>query len=363
LLAFDAGEAGVVSLYLNVDTTQQTPDTIKLQARTLMKEGEVQEKDVQAIEQYLDFSHTWGKPGLALFSCAEQDFFRAYPSAIVFRNRVRLGPKPHVKPLSHLLDYYATYGVIVVDKIGARFFEYHLGELQDSDGTTGEDVRKLKSGGGSSRGGSSSSTGQRGGQAGRGEEETILRNMRDTALAAQQFFSRKPIRRLFLGGTNENVALLRENLSKQLQSRIAGAFAVDMTAGEHEVRELSLELLEEANAERELELVKNMITTAAKGGNAVTGLPATLQTVSEGRAHILIISDGYRSPGYIDEETGFLSVYDDNSLSTGGGSLTQVTDIVEAAASRTMTLGGSVEIISDNQDLDKAGRIGALLRY
>ncbi len=363
LLAFDSIGSQVVSLYLNADMSQHTNEMVKKQARALLKEEGAIEKDSDAIEHYLDFSFDWSMPGLAVFSCADQDFFRAYTSAIAFRNRVRINNKPHLKPLTHLLDLYAHYGVIVIDRVGARFFEYHVGELQDSAGTMGDDVRKLKLGGGSTRGGgTSSTTGQRGGQGGRHEEEIVQRNMRDAATAAAQFFSTKPIRRLFIGGTAENVALLRENLSKQLQSRVAGTFAIDMTAGEHEVREQTLEMLREANAQREQKLVEQMITTAAKGGNAVVGLDATLKTVGEGRVQTLVIIDGYRTAGYADETSNFLTAHK-GDLSPYGGELTKVEDVVEAAVSRTMEQGGSVEIISDCPELEEAGRIGALLRY
>jgi peptide subunit release factor 1 (eRF1) len=363
LLQFEAEEGDVVSLFLDADTSQQTSELVKKQAKALLKEAGDIDQDASDIEQYLDFSYDWNMPGLAIFSCSRQEFFRTYTSAVAFRNRVRVNNKPYLKPLSHLLDHYSHFGVIVVDRIGARFFEYHLGELQNSEGTMGEDVRKLKLGGGSARGaGTSSTTGQRGGQGGRHEEEVIQRNMREAAAVAQQFFAGKSIRRLFIGGTAENVAQLREYLSKQLQSRVSGTFAIDMTAGEHEVRERSLELLRQANIEREQELVENMITTAAKGGNAVVGLDATLASISEGRVQTLVISDGYSQPGYADIESNYLTAYEGKS-SPSGGELVKVADVVEAAISSTMEFGGSVEIITDSPQLETAGRIGALLRY
>lgn len=364
LVAFDAEGAGVVSMYLDSDTSQQTSETVKLQVRTMFKEINGLEDDAAAIERYLDFSHDWGIPGLAMFSCAERDLFRAYPSAISFRNRMRIGRRPHVKPLSHLLDYYAHYAVIVVDRVGAQFFEYHLGELQKVAGTMGDDVRKQKLGGGSARGGgATAATGQRGGQGGRHEEEVAQRNMRDAAEAAQKFFGSRPIRRLFVGGTAENVAQFRENLSKQLQSRVAGTFAVDMNAGEREIHQLALGLLQQANSEREEKVVRNLITTAAKGGNAVIGLDPTLRFIGEGRVQTLIISDGYRTPGYIDENSKYLTVRETTASPFGDTQLVAVEDVIEEAVSNTLGQGGTVEIVKDNPDLENAGQIGALLRY
>lgn len=361
LLSFSANGDGVVSIYLDTDCAQQPVETIKLHVRGLLRElDDSHEQDAEVIERYLDHSYDWSKPGLALFSSTDSDFFKAYPVAVSFRNRVRVGSKPYVKPLAHLLDHYAYYGVILVDRVGARFFEYHLGELQSTEGVMGEDVRKVKKGGGSS------AVGMRGGSRGAGgsrhEEEVAQRNMRDAAQAANRFFAKKPIRRLFLGGTAENVAQFRELLPKKLQSCIAGTFAIDMTAGEHEVREQALELLQEANRERERQLVQSMITANAKGTNAAVGLDDTLQAVSDKRVQTLIISDGLRVPGYVHEESDFV-VANLARSPMSDAELKEVPDVIDAAVALTMAQGGHVEVISDSPELEGAGRIGAILRY
>ncbi len=364
LMAFNAGESSVVSVYLNTDTGEQSSETIKLQARSLLKEaGDNYPEDVEKIETYLDLSFDWTKPGLALFSCAGHDFFRSFPTAVSYRNRVRISNKPHVKPLAHLLEYYANYGAIVVDKVGARFFHYHLAELQEKAGAMGEEIRKTKQGAGSGRAGASTSaTGSRGGQ-NRYEEEVVQRNWREIADAATRFFAGKSIRRLFLGGTAENVAQFREHLSKQLQSRIAGTFTIDMNAGEHEVRNQTIKLMQQANARREELLVENMITSAAKGVNATLGLDKTLKAIGEGRVQTLVISDGYRTPGFVHNGSAFLTAHEDEEAPYGQGSWQPVSDVIEAAVHRTMEQGGQVEIISENPQLQEAGKIGALLRY
>ncbi|MCZ7667797.1 MAG: hypothetical protein M5U34_11575 [Chloroflexi bacterium] len=41
-----------------------------------------------------------------------------------------------------------------------------------------------------------------------------MRNLRNAAQAAAQFFERRPIRRLFLGGTSETTAEFKELLPK-----------------------------------------------------------------------------------------------------------------------------------------------------
>lgn len=358
LLSLDLRDERIVSLYLDADYAQESVEAIKLRVRGMLKEAQLgQEKCATAIERYLDHSYDWSKPGIALFASSGGEFFRAYPTAVSFRNRVRVGQKPYVKPLTHLLDHYAHYGVVLVDRVGARFFEYHLGELRATEGCMGEDVRKLKKGGGSS------AVGMRGGVGGsRHEEEVAQRNLRDAADAAFRFFANRPIRRLFLGGTAETIAQFREMLPKKLQSSIAATFAIDMNAGEHEVGARTLALLREVNAKRETKLVAEMIAAHASGGNAVIGLDDTLQAVNEKRVLTLIVSDGYGEPGFLHEESGYV-VANLTKSPLSSEELVDVEDVVDLAVSQTMVQGGTVEVIADNADLEEIGRIGAILRY
>lgn len=363
LVSYEGNGDGVVSVYLDTDNSRQSVEAIKLTARGLLKEVQPEhEKEAQTIERYLDLSYDWSKPGLALFCGKGGAFFRAYQSPVAFRNRVRLSARPYVKPLTHLLDHYAHFGVIVVDRVGGRFFEYHLGELQAADSFTGEEVRKVKDGSGSSAVGRRGGAGISGPGGGKHEDEVAMRNMRECAAAANQFFAERPIRRLFLGGTSENIAQFRELLPKQLQSCLVGAFPMDIDAGESEVRQRALNLLREVNAERESKLVEKLVTLNARGANAVVGLDDTLQAISDRRVDTLVISDGFRAPGYLHESSGFL-VANLARSPLAETDLTEVADVVETAVAQTVAQGGHVEVIAENSQLEGAGRIGAILRY
>src|SRR5512135_3255131 len=121
-------EHQVLSVYLNTDPTQGNADVYKLNLRSMLKDINLP-SDVVAIENYFSREFDWSGRSTALFSCAPDNFFRAYSLAIPVRNQVIVSDRPHVKPLASLLDYYGGYGVVLVDKQGARLFSFHLGEL------------------------------------------------------------------------------------------------------------------------------------------------------------------------------------------------------------------------------------------
>jgi hypothetical protein len=84
-------------------------------------------------------------------------------------------------------------------------FYFNLGELVEQEGIVGESVRRTK------RGGASTVAGRRGGVAGRTnyQDEITDRNMKDVVEFATAFFREKDVRRIVLGGTEDNTALFR----------------------------------------------------------------------------------------------------------------------------------------------------------
>src|SRR5512135_2110859 len=166
----------VLSIYLNTDPTEGNSDLYRLNLRSMLKDAGLP-KDVHAVDNYFNTKFDWTGRSVAVFSCAPDEFFRAYSLAIPIHNQVIVSDLPHVKPLASLLDYYGGYGVVLVDKQGARVFSFHLGELKEQEGILGENIRHTK------HGGASAQPGVRGGVSGqtRYDDELAVRNIRDVA--------------------------------------------------------------------------------------------------------------------------------------------------------------------------------------
>ena len=81
-------EQQVLSVYLNTDPTLGSADAYRPRLRGMLKDVEFEE-DVRKIEHYIDLEFDWSGKGVALFSCSEEDFFRAYTFAVPLRDRVR----------------------------------------------------------------------------------------------------------------------------------------------------------------------------------------------------------------------------------------------------------------------------------
>ena len=357
LLTFKS-EQPTLTVYLNTDPSLGNADAYKLELRTMLKKVELPD-DVKVIENYFSREFDWTGRSVAVFSCAPQGFFRAYSLAIPVSSRVRIGNQPHVKPLANLLDYYGGYGVVLIDKQGARLFSFHLGELREQEGIVGETIRHTK------RGGASAMPGRRGGVAGQTnyQEETAERNMREAANFAAHFLSENNARRVLIGGTDENVALFRNLLPKSWQTLVVGTFPMSMTASADEVLARALEIGAQVELRQETELLQKLVTAAAKGRGGVLGLEETLHALREGRVQTLVIRDGFRAPGYRCQGCGYLTASALPACPYCGGTFVQIADAVEMAVHAVMQAGGEVDMVQREPQVKGFEDIGALLRY
>lgn len=348
----------VLSVYLNTDPTNGNAETHKLHLRTMLKDIDLNE-DVEVIERFFDHQFDWSGKSVVVFSCSLDGWLRYYSLAVPIRSRVRVSERPHFKPLADLLDFYGGYGVAIVDKQGARFFYFHLGELHEQEGVLGENVRHTK------RGGGSQSPGRRGGSAGQTNyiEEVAERNIKDEADFAARFFSENNVRRVLIGGSDENVALFRSHLPKAWQSLVVGSFPVSMSASNHEVHERAMQVGREAELKRESKLINAVITSAAKGKGGVVQLDDTLSAVHQGRVLTLLIKEGFRAPGHRCMDCGFITGILIELCPFCGGAIENIPDAVELVVRKVLQAGGDVEVLHDEKELSQHGHIGALLRY
>jgi peptide subunit release factor 1 (eRF1) len=264
-----------------------------------------------------------------------------------------------VKPLAELFDSYGGYGVALIDKQGARLFNFHLGEILEQEGFVGDGVRRMK------RGGGSQSPGRRSGATGITQhvDEVTDRNMRSAAEVASKFFQENNIRRIVIGGTEDNVAMFRNHLPKTWQSLIVGVVALSKTASYTDVLEKAVQIGQQNEERRHDRIVDAMKTAAAKGRGGVRGLDDTLQMVHEGRVQVLILQEGFRKPGFQCVDCGDVITTQVESCKFCGGSFAKIHDAVEMAVRRVLKEGGEIEVLHDHSELKKLGDIGALLRY
>jgi rubrerythrin len=360
-LATYQAQTPILSVYLNVDPTERTTDEYKLALRQMLKrvEENASPEDVAAVERFFEHEYDWSGRGVAAFSCDRDSFWRVYSLAVPVASRATVARKPHLGPLAALLEAYGSYLVALVDRQGVRLSLFEMGEFQTGDGYMGEEVRRLKRGRGSSNG-----HGRRGGTpvSSQHEGETVKRNIREAAKATRAFWDRHKPQRLIIAGSDQTVTQFQEALPKKLRERIVGTFSADLNASDVEVRDRSLDILHQAEKEREATMVEAVFTAAAKGKGGVIRLADTLGAAREGRIQTLVVARDYHHPGYQCRNCGYIT---DQALETCpfcSGKFAEISDAAEALVTKVIEDGGKVEVVDSHPKIDDFG-VGALLRY
>jgi peptide chain release factor subunit 1 len=350
-------QQSMLTIYLNTDPTMGNADSYRLRLRNMLKSVELA-ADVQQVEEYFDTEYDWAGRSVALFSDQSKQFFKVYPLAVPVPDLIHIGIRPNVRPLAGLFDSYGGYSVVLIDKQGARLFHFHLGQLVEQEGVLGASVRQVKKGG-------SGVAGMRGGIASqtRGVEETIERNMREVIDFATKFFEEKHIRRILISGTDDNIALFRSYLPKMWQSLIVGTFPGSMTASHQEILNKTLEIGKKAEKAREDQLIEKLITQASKQAGAIVGLEPTLKAVNEGRIQTLVIQHGFQSKGFRCPQCNTITSLSEIVCKQCNSEALGISDVIATAVSLTLKNGGEVDVVHDQPEFEKAGSIGAFLRY
>jgi len=353
LIDFEPTGHPVLSLYLNVDPSRRSKDKYMLWLRNHLKDvsDQADPADIERVERYFGFEYDWQGKSVASFACTEDGLWQAFPLAVSMEDGIFVGDLPHIKPLTDLMDRYEPYGVALVDREGARFFQITMGQIVDMDGTLGEETKRHKQGGWAAQ------------KLQRYEDIQAGHNLRSAANVAIDFFQQGQNRRIILAGTDETVSQFHSLLPRAWQDKVAGTLPMDMNASETEVLSKSWAIIDKAHTEEHAALVERIITSAAKSEGAAVGLSATLSALQEDRAHALVIAEGFSASGYRCTQCGNVAAVQESVCPYCGGELVYVDDAVEYAVKRMLELGGQVESVRDNPALVEAGSIGVLLRY
>jgi peptide subunit release factor 1 (eRF1) len=346
--------APVLSLYLHIDPQRRSADETKLSLRRLLAQATEQgasQTDVERIERF--FEHEYDRQGraVALFGCQARKFWRDYTLLVPVRSSFYVGRRPYIKPLSDLWDNYGRVGVILVDRGGARLFVYHLGALEDSVGTLGDEVKHHKQGGWAAQ------------KLQRYEDQEARHNLKEAAAWADEYLNQHKVSRLVLAGTPENLAEFRSQAPRSLDDKVVGQTSLDMNASPTEAWERAFEVAQAAQRQDEADQLEVVITAAHKGGAGALGLVDTLAALQQGRVHQLLVSPDLHAPGRQCAHCQAVVLDDSQACPYCNGKLIASADVVNLVVHTAVDAGLKVAVLDSSPRLAEIGGIAAVLRY
>lgn len=353
IVEFESDDPKILSLYLNVDSTQRTKEEYRLVLRSMFKEqeGSIDARDIEALERFFDFEYDGSARGVVIFSCQAKGLWEVFPLPFPVRDRITVARRAYLTPLQDLLEDFGKYGVVLVDRERARIFLFELGDVTEVSRIIGEEIKKHKQGGWAAP------------RLQRRVDVIAHQNFKEVVEATQAFVQKHDCKMLILAGSPENVASFRDLLPTELRKAVVGEISLAMDASEADVRDKVLAFIQDYVQAQEEALVEELITVAAKRGPAVLGLDDTLTMLEQERIRTLVISEGFDAAGAQCANCGYLAGQPLQSCPYCNAPMVPHEHVVNAALHRAVDMGLQVEIINKSEELDRAGHIGALLRY
>jgi peptide chain release factor subunit 1 len=289
-----------------------------------------------------------GARAVAVYACGEVDLLEVLrlPRPVDFA--VMLDRSPYLEPLVAVADG-EQWCVLLANRRNARLFLGDGGGFEETDRIE-DDVHSQHD-----QGGWSQARYQRGVEK---EKDDHLVHAADVAFSR---YKERGFDRMLVGAPDELINEVKQKLHPYLRERIVGRLQVDVeNSSLDDVRRAAGTAMEEWRRRTEREALDRLAEGVGRGERGAAGLAAVLQALNEARVEILLLADGFRSPGGRDRETGMLYAGDHGP---DGRELERCDNIVELAVEKAIEQSAKVIKVVHHDDLGPLGGIGAVLRF
>jgi peptide chain release factor subunit 1 len=294
--------------------------------------------------------------GRAVFACSSQNFWKEYElPPHLGSTRIYLESRFQLKPLAALLGAQPAVCVAMVDRQRARFFDLRLDDLHE-----GMSIVHLLSRSGANYG----YNGYEAGHAERRVAEEALQHFKAVAERLRADFERGAWERLIVGCHDVNWPEFESHLHPYVKERVIGRFSADVASvTSEEIRDRANALLEKWIEDRGSSKVSEAIDFAKANGRGVTGLRRVLQAIEAGEVQSLFLSENYSAHAVECPHCGHLDGHVVPICRACGHATRELADVCDAIIPKAIRSDIELFYLKDNEELDRAGNIAALLRF
>ena len=294
--------------------------------------------------------------GRAVFACSAQNFWKEYElpprlggTHIYIENRFQL------KPLAALLGAQPALCVAMVDRQRARFFDLRLDDLHEQ----GAIVHMLSR--------SSSNYGYNGYEAGHAERrvaEEALQHFKAVAERLRIDFEKGLWDRLVVGCHDVNWPEFEPLLHPYVKQRLIGRFSADVASvTNEEIRDHAGAILNQWITDRASTKVGEALDLAKSNGRGVAGLRRVLQSLETGEVQTIFLGENYSARAVECIHCGHLDAHLVPLCVACGNPTREIADVCDAIIPIAIRRDIELFYLKDNDGLDRAGNIAALLRF
>ena len=343
----------VFSLYLDLRSKRGAAQDLPGSFDQLVQQVETQKKLDQEPAEYqkqwrqeADRLRRWLKTeqpqgqGLAVFSGQAAGLWQAYLLPAPVLDRLIASERPYVRPLEVLLGEFKCTLVVLIDAGGARLVEFFLGRAEEISNLQAVPVT------------------------GDALESGLRQHARAVLDQVEAVWQERSCDRLVIGGSDEALNELRDELPEPLLMRLAGEIHLSPQAEMEDILAQVQVIESEYEENLEEQRVDELLTRAGNSEAAVLGLDQTLLAVQRRKVRLLVVEKDYHQEGGECPNCGFLGEWEQGVCLLCGMALRPEPDIIEVALKRVLDQGGEIEVLRTREAcraLAQHQRIGALL--
>ena len=370
LTAVDPGAHRVVSCYIKLEPRDRSRGKylIKLKNRVravtqalprLGLDRATEEEvahDLDRVQQYLRVqANLPSTQGIALFACEAIGLFEAVPLPAVHRSRLAVDLTPLVRELASVEEEFGRLLTVVVDRMGARFFEVTAYDSQELPGLRADSTRGKRFRG--------DGNGTLWGEHAYHNRIRAEKQRHYEAIARELFTidRRRPAHGIVIAGTGTDAGAVEPFLHTYLVERLLGTTRLNpKDATPAAVHAATLAVREAWERAEERDQVREMVEGTGSRWS-VNGIDATLRALGRGQVRTLLVHADASEPGFRCRDSGRLARTERECREEGEP--VPVIDVIDDAIEEALRQHVDVNVVYDAEALGAVDGLAGLLRF
>jgi peptide subunit release factor 1 (eRF1) len=214
------------------------------------------------------------------------------------------------------------------------------------------------------RGGSEGFHGYDGGHAQRRVEDDILHHFKNVAEHLREAADRGMFDALIVGCSDIYWGELQSQLHPYVRQRLLGKISGDVTnMPADRVRDEADAILQNSLEDRRNKLIREVMSQAKSNSRGVTGLRRVLRSLEQGEIQTLLIRDGFTAHAVECLNCGHIDAHMVRHCPLCGRETRELADVLEAVVPAAIRKDIELFYVKEDEEFDRAGNIGALLRF
>ncbi|HZS26206.1 MAG TPA: hypothetical protein VFB76_03180 [Candidatus Angelobacter sp.] len=314
-------------------------------------------EDLDKVLQVAEGLHGNHSRGKVIFACREQGIWHELDvPPRLGQSRIIVNSRFHLRPLVEAYSGIPRTCIALVNRKKSRIFELReIGITQKPDLEFGPSPRVPRSDG---------FQGYEAGHRERHVENQIMQHFKMFAESLLSLHNREKFDALLIGCQDDVWPEIEPHLNINLKQRLRGRFAVDVVAATaEEVRQQSNKILLETMLVTQKELVREVIGEAQRNGRGALGLRHVLNALERQEVQTLLIGQGFKAEAVECNNCRHLDTRMVKNCAVCGHETRELSDVSDSLVDLALHNGADIQFIDNDPELEKTGRLGALLRF